>query len=372
VSGLMMTTETGNHTAKLETRAKAEKIFLGEKEGNRTAVILKVKTDKANEVELTATLKGFGFVNFTLVYEEYLPLRNNSRSQSIRFRSDSIGQTIDGKFSVSLDADRGEELKSIELLDELAGANSQYWLGRRGPQTGAIHFSKIKGAVKVEAKPTRLLNATDIDGRSYHDITMVYHFDQSIEEHIVLSDEYFAYYFPTKILVNLTKHIIFVLDVSGSMHGLMLEQTIDTMITILDSLKSGDHFNIITFSTGVNHWPSSQRPALANSRQKDAVTYVRTLVANGGTNINEALLAGLSVAELTREKRLIKENTDLFIFMMTDGVPWGAETRPDVIQSNVKSKNIHRIPIHKIAFGSDADYKLLEAISRDNFGIAFR
>ena len=97
---------------------------------------------------------------------------------------------------------------------------------------------------------------------------------------------------------------------------------------------------------------------------------MRTLVADGGTNINDALLAGLSVADDARNRGLIKDGSDQLIFMMTDGVPWGGETRPDVIQRNVQSKNTRRVPIHTIAFGADADHNLLEAISRDNFGIA--
>ena len=370
VSGLMMTTETGNHTAKLETRSRAEAIFLGEKEGNRSAIIVKVSSTKSNELQLTATLKGFGFVNFTLVYEEYLPLRNSSRRQTIRFMSDSIGQTIKGSFAVSLDPNGKEKLKSIKLLDDFGGANESYWLGKRGSSSGYIGKKMLEGQLRVDAKPTRLLNATDEAGKSYHNLTMIYSVDDSNEEQLVLTNDHFAYFFPTKILTTFPKHFIFILDVSGSMAGLKLRQTIDAMITILDSLTSIDLFHIITFSTGVHVWPSRDSPALASSRKQEAVSYVRTLVADGATNINDALLAGLSAADEARNRGLIKDGSDQLILMMTDGYPMIGETRQDVILRNIKSNNRRQVPIHTIAFGFQVDFSLIHGISRDNFGIA--
>jgi uncharacterized protein with von Willebrand factor type A (vWA) domain len=55
-------------------------------------------------------------------------------------------------------------------------------------------------------------------------------------------------------LPSLPKHIVFVLDISGSMEGEKIQQTKDAMVTILDDLGEKDHFNLLTFSDEVREW----------------------------------------------------------------------------------------------------------------------
>jgi hypothetical protein len=51
-----------------------------------------------------------------------------------------------------------------------------------------------------------------------------------------LQDGYFVHFFAPENLPTLPKHIVFVLDISGSMEGDKLAQTKDAMVTILDDL----------------------------------------------------------------------------------------------------------------------------------------
>ena len=55
-------------------------------------------------------------------------------------------------------------------------------------------------------------------------------------------------------LEKLPKHVVFVLDVSGSMGGEKIGQLKDSLVTVLDDMTETDYFNIITFSDGVSHW----------------------------------------------------------------------------------------------------------------------
>ncbi len=124
---------------------------------------------------------------------------------------------------------------------------------------------------------------------------------------IQILDGYFVHFFApnTGQLPKLPKHVVFVLDLSGSMSGTKLKQTKDAMVTILDDMDSNDFFNIITFSDTVMHWVPD------NVDEKDihavnglmyrgtpdtiiqALDYVLNLHTLGGTNINDAMVEGV-------------------------------------------------------------------------------
>ena len=82
--------------------------------------------------------------------------------------------------------------------------------------------------------------------------------DSSGGNEIQVLDGYFVHHFAPENLQTLPRHVIFVVDVSGSMHGTKLKQTKDAMVTILDDMTAQDYFDIITFSTGVSYWQSDE------------------------------------------------------------------------------------------------------------------
>merc|ERR1712038_501176 len=85
-------------------------------------------------------------------------------------------------------------------------------------------------------------------------------------------DGYFVHYFAPENLQTLPRHVIFVVDVSGSMSGTKLKQTKDAMVTILDDMTEQDSFDIITFSTDVSYWRSEENQKL----RKQAITATST------------------------------------------------------------------------------------------------
>lgn len=62
---------------------------------------------------------------------------------------------------------------------------------------------------------------------------------------------YFVHFFAPPDLPPLKKHIVFVLDTSGSMWGRRMEQLKEAMNQILADLTPDDFFNIFTFSSNV-------------------------------------------------------------------------------------------------------------------------
>lgn len=89
--------------------------------------------------------------------------------------------------------------------------------------------------------------------------------------------------------------------------------------------------------------------------------------ANGGTNINDALVLALKNTQslLSRTKR-----TPIIIFL-TDGEPTVGEVNTGVITENVKKANSDGlVSIFSLAFGTDADFSLQKKISNQNRGFA--
>lgn len=71
---------------------------------------------------------------------------------------------------------------------------------------------------------------------------------------VLLWDGHFVHFFSPTISVK-PKHIIFVLDVSGSMRGTPLQQLKEAMTSILNDLllrHKKDYFTIITFHSTVD------------------------------------------------------------------------------------------------------------------------
>jgi secreted protein with Ig-like and vWFA domain len=62
---------------------------------------------------------------------------------------------------------------------------------------------------------------------------------------------YFVHFFAPENLKPLRKHVVFVLDTSGSMWGRRMEQLKKAMSKILADLSTEDFFNILTFSSDV-------------------------------------------------------------------------------------------------------------------------
>lgn len=69
-----------------------------------------------------------------------------------------------------------------------------------------------------------------------------------------VDEGYFVHFYAPPNLPTLDKHVIFVLDLSGSMFGTKLSQLKDAMVEILGDLRDKDFFSIILFSNKAHVW----------------------------------------------------------------------------------------------------------------------
>ncbi|PON43600.1 Nucleoside diphosphate kinase [Parasponia andersonii] len=108
------------------------------------------------------------------------------------------------------------------------------------------------------------------------------------------------------------KEVVFVIDISGSMRGVSLENVKNALMASLSNLSPRDTFNIIAFSGEVCLFSPSMELATKEAIIKATEWVNISLVANGGTNI---------LLPIKQAIKLLAKTSDSipFIFLITDG-----------------------------------------------------
>lgn len=152
----------------------------------------------------------------------------------------------------------------------------------------------------------------------------------------------------------LPRRVVIVLDRSGSMQGEKISQARSALKFALGRLRPQDSFNILTFSDGVDRF-APQPVAATGDNRKRATAFVEDIIADGGTNIDAALKAGL---EQFPEKG--SGNTLLFF---TDGLPTVGTTNKDSIVRNAVTVNAKKARTFVFGVGYDVDVPFLDQVA---------
>jgi Ca-activated chloride channel family protein len=151
----------------------------------------------------------------------------------------------------------------------------------------------------------------------------------------------------------LPKDVLYVLDTSGSMQGRKLAQAQAALAFGIRNLREKDRFNVISFSSGVQRF-RDRLVDVGTDTIESAVAWVEGLEANGGTAIDEALQAALSMGQ--------KDRLTIVVFL-TDGLPTVGEARPENIVANVKRANTGAARVFVFGVGFDQNVKFLDRIA---------
>ncbi|MHA2611991.1 MAG: VIT domain-containing protein [bacterium JZ-2024 1] len=157
----------------------------------------------------------------------------------------------------------------------------------------------------------------------------------------------------------LPKDVAFVMDVSGSMAGLKLEQAKEAMKGLLDKLEASDRFNIVVFSSGVEKL--SDRWLEVNSASLErAKKFVQRLDALGGTNISAALDEVFSLpVDLSRPR---------YILFLTDGNPTEGIRNWEELVRWVARRNEKSFRLYCFGIGNDVNIPFLDRLAEENGG----
>ena len=159
------------------------------------------------------------------------------------------------------------------------------------------------------------------------------------------------------------RDVILVLDTSGSMDGEKLKQAKEASKYVMNNLNEEDRFNIIAFSTGINHFGLGLQGV---SKVPEAVAWIDRMEALGGTNINLALLEALSVRSDQGES---ESGRPLVLLFLTDGLPTEGITEIDQIIANVRATTTSSVRLFAFGVGDDVNTLLLDTLTGDNRGL---
>uniref|UniRef100_A0A8C7CKI9 Inter-alpha-trypsin inhibitor heavy chain 2 n=1 Tax=Oncorhynchus kisutch TaxID=8019 RepID=A0A8C7CKI9_ONCKI len=186
-----------------------------------------------------------------------------------------------------------------------------------------------------------------------------------------VSDGHFVHFFAPANLSPLPKNIVFVIDVSGSMWGVKMKQTVEAMQTILDDLTMDDYFSIVDFNHNVRCWSEELVPG-STIQVAEAKKYIQNIKPNGGTNINEALMRAVQMLVKASNQGMIDPRSVSMIMLVSDGDPTVGEIKLSAIQKNVKKVMREEFSLFSLGIGFDVDYDFLERIAMENRGVAQR
>jgi len=160
------------------------------------------------------------------------------------------------------------------------------------------------------------------------------------------------------------KSVVFVLDRTGSMAGEKITQAKNALKHCLNSLKAHDRFNLIMFSEIPDPLWDGLRPA-SKANIKEALAAVVRAEASGGTNLHDAIGAGLN--QLASER---STNTLRFMVLLTDGLPTVGETSTERILQDAKEGNKAKARIFAFGVGYDVNAHLLDLLVEQNNGVS--
>ena len=153
-------------------------------------------------------------------------------------------------------------------------------------------------------------------------------------------------------------NVMLVVDTSGSMEGAKLANVQTALTTFLDQIKSDEErVGLIEFSTEVNEL--ARISELKNNRSA-LVRAVTNLNAGGNTALLDAVAAAYQRLQQLNDPSRINA-----IVVMTDGKENASTLSLQQLVTRLQNGNQHGVPvvIFAIAYGSDADMKMLQAMS---------
>ncbi|KAK6303311.1 hypothetical protein J4Q44_G00257650 [Coregonus suidteri] len=370
ISNFTITSNGKVHIAQVKERSAARKIYDAAKKQGKTAGLVATKEREIEKFRMAVSVPSGTRMSFSLSYEELLPRRLGRYELTLGLRPGGLVTNL--TLDVSIAERTGFSfvkvlpLKSSRLLSNTvtgeteAPASTQI---QQNPCCAHVHYHpSLQQQSSVSSKG---LNADYI---IQYDVEL-----SDLMGDIQVFDGYFAHYFAPRGLPVVPKDVIFVIDVSGSMIGTKIKQTKQAMSTILEDLREGDHFNIITFSDKVLTWKKGCTVRATRNNVRDAKEFVKRIIAEGWTNINAALLSAAqlvnpSVSSPSSSSSGGARRVPLVIFL-TDGEATIGVTSGDAILSNAKSA-LGSASLFGLAFGDDADITLLRRLALDNRGMA--
>jgi Mg-chelatase subunit ChlD len=145
------------------------------------------------------------------------------------------------------------------------------------------------------------------------------------------------------------KRVIFVVDMSSSMHKVARSEHFVELKRVLFSLPSDVEFNILCFDQRLFFFTKAKSLVPATpDRKAEAERWVNDLPAGEKTDVNRSVTAGLAmlVEALAAEKDSRAE-----LFILTDGQETARSTATTAVERQFEKLPVGRCRVHVIALG---------------------
>lgn len=171
---------------------------------------------------------------------------------------------------------------------------------------------------------------------------------------------------PNDTLNIIQKVFTLIVDRSGSMTGIKIQQAKEAAVYIVNNLNEGDYFNIVDFSTNVSTFRSDHVP-FNSQTQEEALDYIYPMEADGLTNISGAFSE--AIPDFTNSD----SSTANIIIFLTDGqATTGIQGTEEILQhihDLIIYNEVSNLAIHTFGIGDDVNYQLLSQIASQNNGL---
>ena len=151
----------------------------------------------------------------------------------------------------------------------------------------------------------------------------------------------------------LRRDLVAVIDISGSMSGEKIQQAKSALVQLLGSLRPGDRFRLVAFSGGVRRYAPGWTAVTPDTR-RDAESWIRSLEAEGGTNIAGALTEAFAQAPA-------EQSLGVVVFL-TDGQASTGETDPERIAASAEQGR-GAFRVFSFGVGDDVNTYLLDRLT---------
>ncbi|XP_078468360.1 inter-alpha-trypsin inhibitor heavy chain H4-like isoform X2 [Lampetra planeri] len=364
ISAFSMTVRNKTYPGVVKEKEQAKQVYSAAVDRGWSAGLVATRERETDKFTVSVNVGAGSRALFTLSYEELLQRKLEWYEHVVSVRPQ---QTVDNlTVEVSIEEKAGLSRITVPPLRTSNLITNDVGVVADPPPATSIVRTATSVVVRFQPSVEQQL-ALAQDG-VLGDFIVRYDVERAEEAgQLEIVNGYFAHFFAPKRLSALPKSIVFVIDVSGSMSGTKIKQTKEAMLKILDDLRPKDHFNIVTFSYGVKNWASQGLVKASAENIEGAKKFVSAMVADGGTNIKDALSEAVS---LLKYQEVSKEMSVPLIILLTDGQPTVGETNVEVIIKNARSVIAGLYSLYCLGFGQDVEFNFLEKLALPNSGFA--
>uniref|UniRef100_A0A8C0HYF8 Inter-alpha-trypsin inhibitor heavy chain 4 n=1 Tax=Balaenoptera musculus TaxID=9771 RepID=A0A8C0HYF8_BALMU len=362
ITNFSMIIDGVTYPGNIKEKAAAQEQYSAAVARGESAGLVKATGRKTEQFQVSVSVAPAAKVTFELVYEELLVRHLGAYELLLKVQPQQLVKHL--QMDIYIFEPQGIsflETESTFMTNELAEA----LITSQNKTKAHVRF---KPTLSQQQKSPEQQQDTVLDGN----FIVRYDVDRTVSGgSIQIENGYFVHYFAPEHLATIPKNVIFVIDKSGSMRGRKIQQTREALIKILGDLGPRDQFNLISFSGEAAQWKPQLVPASAEN-VNEAKSYATGIQAQGGTNINDAILMAVQLLERANREELLPAGSVTLIILLTDGDPTAGETNPSRIQKNVQEAIDGQHILFCLGFGFDVSYAFLEKLALDNGGLARR